>query len=79
MIPLDFKGAFFIYLIAWLAILMALWIRELWRRKIRAWALSEGRLCICEDCLYAFLVKPGESVARCPRCQELCRVRKMKN
>jgi len=75
MIPISFQQLFVSYLLVWLAGLMVLWLRELWRRKAHDWALSEGRLCICEDCLFAFLVKPGETVARCPRCQELCRVR----
>ena len=79
MIPLSLQGAFLFYLIACLVALLILWGRELWRRKTYDWALSEGRLCICEDCLYAFLVKPGESVARCPRCQELCRVRQSRS
>ena len=78
MIPTDYASAFMVYLTAWLIFLAIMWARELWRTNINAWSLSEGRLCICEDCHYAFLLKPRESAARCPRCHELCYVTKGK-
>jgi len=75
MIPLDYEQAFVLYVAVWLFFLLILWGREIWRAKVYDWALSEGRLCICEDCHFAFLVKPGVSVSRCPRCDEVCLVR----
>jgi len=76
MIAVDAQMAFFLYLLAWFVFLAILWGRELWRDKIYDWALSEGKICICDECHYAFLIKPGESVTRCPRCDEMCTVRK---
>jgi hypothetical protein len=76
MISLDFSTGFVLYLFAWFAVLAFLWGRELWRDKIYDWALSEGRVCICDNCRFAFLIKPGESVARCAKCDEMCTIRK---
>ena len=76
MISVDIATAFVIYLFLWFAALSFLWARELWRQKIYNWALSEGRVCICEHCRFAFLIKPGESVARCTKCNEVCTIRK---
>jgi len=76
MISLDFASGFALYLFVWFVILTFLWGRELWRDKIHDWALSEGRVCICDNCRFAFLIKPGESVARCSKCNEMCTIRK---
>ena len=78
MIPMNCTGGFMIYLFLWFILLTVLWIRELWRRKVYDWALSEGSLCICEDCHFAFLIKPNETVSRCPRCSEICMVKRKK-
>ncbi len=53
-----------------------LWIRELMRRKAYEWKISEASLCICGKCHYGFLVKAGEKLAHCPRCNDLCVVKK---
>lgn len=79
MIPIDFEVAFFIYLVLWLLYLGILWARESWRTNINDWSLSEGKLCVCEDCHFAFLIRPGENAARCPRCNNLCHLKKNKN
>ena len=76
MIELDFSTGFALYVIAWFILLAILWGRELWREKIYDWALSEGHVCICDNCRFAFLIKPGESVARCSKCNEMCTIRK---
>lgn len=78
MIPISCTGGFLIYLFIWIIVVFILWCRELWRRKVYDWALSEGSLCICDDCHYAFLVKPNETVSRCPRCNEICSVKRKK-
>ncbi len=78
MIDLEIKWAFIIYLFIWFFGLAFLWGREFWRSKIYDWALSEGSLCICDRCHYAFLVKPRESASRCPKCDEVCTVKKRK-
>lgn len=79
MIPINYELGFFIFLSAWLLYLTILWARESWRTEINEWSLSEGKLCICEDCLFAFLVKPLEKTARCPKCNNLCYLRKTKH
>ena len=76
MIPLNYEFGFFVFLVVWFVYLTILWIRETWRTKINTWSLSEGKLCICEDCRFAFLIKPQESMARCPRCGNLCYLKK---
>jgi len=78
MIPATYEYGFFVYLTVWLVLLIVLWSRELWRSRINAWSLSEGRLCVCDDCHFAFLVKPRETVARCPRCNQMSYVRRKK-
>lgn len=78
MIHLDYEYGFVVYLFTWFVFLVIVWIRELWRAKAHEWTLSEGRLCICDDCHFAFLIKPGETAARCPRCDEICVIRKKK-
>lgn len=78
MFEINVANLFNLYLLGWIILLCVLWARELWRLKTYAWALSEGSLCICEKCHYAFMVKPGESVARCGRCEEICVIRKKK-
>ena len=78
MFEINVPNLFFLYLMTWMLFLVVLWARELWRLKAYSWALSEGSLCICEKCHYAFMVKPGENVARCGRCNEICVIRKKK-
>ena len=75
MIPITYEYAFSLYVAVWFVLLIILWTRELWRKKIYDWALSEGRLCVCDDCHFAFLVKPGITVSRCPKCEEMCIIR----
>jgi hypothetical protein len=76
MISLSVGGFFVVYIGAWLAVLGFLWARELWRERLSDWALSEGSVCVCDNCHFAFLIKPGESAARCLRCGEMCSIRK---
>ncbi|HJO93281.1 MAG: hypothetical protein GY756_27985 [bacterium] len=78
MIPLSYGNGFFIYLLIWIVYLTILWIRESWRTNINDWSLSDGKLCVCEDCSYAFIVKPRELSAKCPRCDNLCYIKKIK-
>ncbi len=76
-IEASVQTCFTVYLFAWMIFLVALWLRELWRSNVYDWALSEGNLCICGKCHFAFLAKPGEKITRCPKCNEVSRVRKM--
>lgn len=77
MITIDYVTAFIIYLFAWLLTLAILWAREIWRLKNYDWTLSsKERLCHCDNCHFAFLIKHGENITRCPRCNEMCIMRK---
>lgn len=79
MIAINYASGFTVYLCAWMLFLAILWTRELWRRNVYDWSVSEGSLCICEHCRYAFLVKSGETFSRCPKCNGMCRVRRKRN
>lgn len=76
MIPINYEYAFFIYILGWFIYLTILWARESWRTNINDWSLSEGKLCVCEDCGYIFLIKTGESSRKCPKCSSLCFLKK---
>lgn len=78
MFHVSFATAFFIYLLIWIIYLTILWARETWRTDIRDWSLSQGKLCICDECRYAFLVKPRETTAICQRCGQLTIIKKNK-
>ncbi len=77
MITVDFSDALFVYLFIWILTIGILWARELWRLKAYDWSLSsKDKLCFCDHCHYAFLVKNNENITRCPRCNEMCILRK---
>ena len=80
MISIPSVYIFYIYLYLWIIILVALWLRqELRQRKIYGWSAVKKRLYFCDNCHLSFLARnDGENVTRCPRCNELCFIRKRK-
>jgi hypothetical protein len=76
MIKISQENIFVFYIFASIFAMGILWIRELMRKKNYEWATSEGAVCICDKCHFAFLVKPGESLAECPRCEDICVIKK---
>jgi len=80
MIPIPAEHIFSIYLILWLIILTCLWFRdEIRRKKSFGWSVVKKRLYFCDNCHLSFLARnAGENVTRCPRCNELCFIRKSK-
>ena len=76
MIVISIGTAFFLYVLFWFIVLLICWGRELWRDKVYNWALSEGNVCNCDRCHFAFIIRPGESAERCPKCNEVCKIRK---
>lgn len=76
MIPMEFQYGFYLYIAIWLLTIIILWAREMWREKAYDWELSQDRLCVCDGCHYAFLIKHNENITRCPRCNEMCILRK---
>lgn len=81
MIQIPALHIFSIYLVVWLISLSILWFRdELRRRKsYSGWSVVKKRLYFCDNCHFSFLARnAGENVSRCPRCNELCFIRKSK-
>jgi hypothetical protein len=76
MIEVDLQTGFIIYIFAWFITLGILWAREIWRFKAFDWALTKDRLCKCDACHYSFLIKDRSNISRCPRCNEMCILRK---
>ena len=79
MIPINYSLGFFIFFIAWFVYLTILWARESWRTSIKEWSLSGGKLHVCDECSHPFIVKPRESRVRCPKCNNLCHIKKGKH
>jgi uncharacterized paraquat-inducible protein A len=75
MIGIDYGNGFIIYLLLWLVTIAILWIRELLRTKSYNWDLTKSKLFHCDHCHYAF-TSHGSNVTRCPRCNNMCIVRK---
>ena len=80
MIPISILHFFSLYLLLWLVVLVCLWVRnELRRRESYGWSVVKKRLYFCDNCHFSFLARnAGENVSRCPRCNELCFIRKTK-
>lgn len=80
MIPIPPIHLFNVYLYLWIILLGILWIRdELRRRRTFGWSVVKKRLFFCDNCHLSFLARnSGENVTRCPRCNELCFIRKGK-
>lgn len=80
MIPLSYHSAFAIYVLLWIIVLALLWGREeIRKRKSYEWSVVKERLYLCGKCHLSFLAKhDGENVTRCPRCNEMCFIRKRK-
>jgi len=79
MIPLAMEYFFTVYVLAWFFTIGVLWAREHWRSRRNSWDISKDKLCFCDNCHFAFLVKPDENISRCPRCNGICILRKRRN
>lgn len=67
---------FAILLFAALGLLTVLWIREFRRQRINDWDLTRERPCTCDECQHTFMMNSNETIARCPRCNAICTLRK---
>lgn len=74
MISLSPEHFFTVYFLFWFVFLAILWFHEsMLRRKVsQDWSAEKNRLYLCGKCHLSFLAKPGQSVTRCPRCNEMC-------
>ena len=80
MIPISELHIFYVYMFFWLIALAVLWVRqEMRQRKAYDWSVVKERLYFCDSCHLSFLAQhDSENVTRCPRCNELCFIRKRK-
>lgn len=79
MIPLPYADAFSAYLYLWFIVVGALWAAETLRLRKSDWSIAKERLYKCDHCHLSFLATDdSENVTRCPRCNEMCFIRKKK-
>jgi hypothetical protein len=64
-----------VYMTLLLLLLAGVALYDFWRTQIHQWAVSEEKLCRCDDCHCTFVVTRNSTTARCPRCRRLCPVR----
>lgn len=63
-----------LFFVFWFILLAFLWFREE-RRQMRnssEWLTGKNRLFLCDKCHLTFLAEDGQSVSRCPRCNDIC-------
>lgn len=78
MIALYGSDFFSLCLFVFLVLLSILWYRELRRQRIYDWNLTQDRPCTCHECQLTFMMKNNETISRCPRCNAICTLRKMR-
>lgn len=76
MITINTETGFVLYLVFMLCALCSMGAAELWRGRVHDWHISEEQLGECPECNLTFVVRRSEKVARCPRCKNLCPVRR---
>ncbi|HRR28688.1 MAG TPA: hypothetical protein P5270_04935 [Victivallales bacterium] len=76
MIQISAQDFFILYIVFCLLSILLLWIRELIRLKSYQWYISSPSICICSKCHRGFLVKAGEKLANCPRCNDICVIKR---
>jgi len=72
MLNLNFSTALLLYLGIMVVLLVTACVIEELRDQTQNWKLSEDQLCNCSGCRLTFVVRRKETVARCPRCHNLC-------
>lgn len=79
MIPVPYECVFSACICIWLALLGILWFREERRSRKSEWSVVKDQLYLCDKCHFAFLARHDrEHITRCPRCNEMCFIRKRK-
>lgn len=76
MVTISIGTGFVVYLMLMLGLLAAVSIIESWRGRTHHWTISEEQVGQCNGCGYSFVVRRSETVARCPRCGNLCPMRR---
>ena len=79
MIPIPYEHLFSVYITLWFIVLAIFWYREVSRLRRGDWSIAKERLYKCDRCHLSFLAKSdSENVTRCPRCNEMCFIKKRK-
>ncbi len=79
MIPISPGQFFSIYVCLWLIVLAFLWFREERRVQKSNWSVVKDKLYVCDKCHLSFLAQDNrEYITRCPRCNEMCFIKKRK-
>ena len=80
MISLTFGQFFAVYITSWVIILAFLWYRDELKKPADDWTLAKDHLYICSRCHLSFLAKDDSAnITRCPRCNEMCFLKRKKN
>ena len=79
MIPLPLEHIFSVYVFIWFLVLAPLWFIEVRRNRKGDWSIAKERLYKCDRCHFSFLATDdSENLMRCPRCNEMCFIKKRK-
>lgn len=79
MISLTFGQFFAVYITFWVVVLAFLWYRDERKKPSDDWTIAKDHLYICPQCHLSFLAKDDSSnITRCPRCNELCFLKRKK-
>lgn len=80
MISLTFGQFFAVYITFWVIVLAFLWYRDELKKTADDWTLAKDHLYICSRCHLSFLAKDDSAnITRCPRCNEMCFLKRRKN
>ncbi len=81
MIPIHPEQIFVVIFVFWFLVLGFLWLHEELRnsKNFSGWLTGKNRLFLCDKCHLTFLSHDNQSsVNRCPRCNEVCFIRRRK-
>ena len=80
MISLTFGQFFAVYITFWVIVLAFLWYRDERKKPADDWTFAKDHLYICSRCHLSFLAKDDSAnITRCPRCNEMCFLKRKKN
>ena len=75
MIGIGFDHFFIINISLMMIVLVMFWTRQIFREKVYEWNISQEFLTLCHNCSITFLTHRNESIARCPGCNEMIKLK----
>lgn len=78
MIHIYPEQIFSVFAFMWVVIITLLWIRHEYKKRSFDWTTTKEQLYSCTNCHYSFLAKHDGNITRCPRCNEMCFLKKKK-